>query len=203
MTATDALEKLSRIAVCLIDELHRVEQSHSCILAAIVATEVLHTVGYGQAYPLTVRPRILNPLTRKWLKETGRPLNTVTDAEWNRLGGPPIFLGKAGLPGEDWVGHVVVIVPNIFEDRHAMLDLTIPQVNLPGTGNNFVPLSLLVSDAFVRGECEHQQGVNGALIAYKAFPGDQGFESTEIWAERPRYKWFVDEILAKIGKANG
>lgn len=198
MTPEDALNHLTPIANCILEELKAVEQAHSCILAAHVATQVFHRLGYGSAHPLTVRARILNPPLIRWVKETKLLPNDSNADEWAKLGGQPIMLGAEPVPGRDWLGHVVVIVPNLVKGHNALLDLTIPQVNGRAAELELPPMFLAVTDQFVRGESPHAVDVNGGSVRYTAFPSDLGYKTSEIWAIRSQTNWFVDKIVARI-----
>jgi hypothetical protein len=98
----------------------------------------------------------------------------------------------------NWPGHVAVIVPGVFGDRHAMSDMTITQAEKVDWQIHLQPLIAPVSDAFVTGDKEFKPEVNGCLIVYKAFPADRDFEGSVLWTDRKRIAVVADRVMARL-----
>jgi hypothetical protein len=108
---------------------------------------------------------------------------TVSDeagfASFEQAGCTSIALGKevsAGTEAEGkWHGHLVVVVPRIKGDRHAIIDLTIVQVSKPEWGMPMQPLRLGVGDDFVTGNRLSVFERPAYTMVYQAGPNDRSY----------------------------
>lgn len=197
MTAQETTNHLGPIVMGTVNELTRIGEHHSCIFAGAVLTRVLHRKGFPKAYPMTVRAFILNPRLYEWVKINGFDFNG-REKEWIALGGMGISLSagrKEDTPDLKWLGHLAVILPNFFDDRHAMLDLTVTQADQPQWGVILRPTVVRVPDSFVKGEAEFKAAANGSLVIYKGFPDDHRYTETNLWKEQSRYDGIADRIV--------
>lgn len=85
------------------------------------------------------------------------------------------------VAADRWPGHLVVVVPRVFEDRNALLDLTIVQAHKPEWDISLQPLCLRVNDDFVCGRTPHNGKVNGSLVIYDAYPDDHSYNDDGNW----------------------
>ena len=157
---------------------------YHCIHGSALLTRVLHQIGFPDAYPLTVGVRIFNSPYQQWAERHGSPEDEAAAKACGDYGGAAILLGKGTegmVPEERWAGHLVVIVPGAFDDRHALLDLTIVQAHKPDWGIELQPLCLRVSDQFVSGRIPYKGRVNGSLLIYDAYPNDHSYNDDGDW----------------------
>ena len=175
-------------------------QQHSCIFAAAVLTDVFRHKGYSRVFPLTVKPLIFNPMFHERAKTFGMPTDEATKDKWMADGCRMIGLGvKPELAVEgQWAGHLVVVLPNHFGDRHAVCDITITQATKPEWGIDLMPLSFRAPDAFIKGEKEFKADVKGSLVVYMAFPGDKSYEESPNWTKKDLHKQVSDEIIREL-----
>lgn len=202
MNLQQAAEAISDTGMAVRLELERIGEHHSCIFAGAVLTEVLHRRGYPAAYALTVRAQIFNPVLTAWVKEHGFPSDPDSQDRCDAAGGRMIGLGVGpvgSLPPGRWAGHLVVTVPNLFGDRHAISDITITQACKPDWGIEFPTILFRVPDTFLTGETEFKAAANGSLIVYKAFPEDRSYDKSTHWTDRVRWLAVADRV-AKLSK---
>ena len=193
-----SIQPYDAIAVAVNTELERIGEHHSCIFAAAVLTEVSHRLGYPTAYPLTVGAQILNPAMVAWTAIYGCPTDPDSEGKCKAAGGEFVGLGTApaeAMPPGIWAGHLVVVIPNLFGDSHAICDLTITQANNPGLGINLNPLFFAAPDTFVTGQTEFHKEVNGCLVLYMAFPQNESYVVTPNWTNKPGWLGVADHVI--------
>ncbi len=158
---------------------------HSCIVGSALLLQVLHGLGYSEAYPLTVGVQICNRKFQQWVEQHGSPNDEASSAACNEMGGVEIIIGKEGeglIAADRWAGHLAVAIPNHFGDRHALCDLTIGQANRPEWEVQLPPLICLrVRDDFVSGASPFQTVINGSLVIYNALPDDRSYSEGRDW----------------------
>ena len=200
MDVQQKVNLINSIARATDQELEHLGEKHSCIYASAVLLEVLKVKGFADAYPLTVKPVVLNPPFVERLKTQPFPDDPETQAKWAQDGCCMINIGGGNAVSTDrqWAGHLVVTLPNFFDDRHAICDLTITQASKPEWGINLVPTFVRVPASFVNGETEFKAPVNGSFIVYKAFPEDHSFESASVWTNQTYRDLAVKNILARL-----
>jgi hypothetical protein len=184
-----------------LEELYRVGQEGSCIVAGAVLIEALRRKGIPDAFPLTVVVQIWNPLLADRVKATGfLPTDEKVIDQWDAEGCKWIVLGRVRQPRPNvWPGHLVVIVPNQVGGRPSLCDLTLPQASKPEWGVELEPLlSDEVSTEFVRGLETTKYKVNGNLLTYQAFPENRSFESTNPWKYTEFRDSIVDAVIARL-----
>lgn len=179
------------------DELYRLGEQHSCIYAGAVLSKTLKAIGFTEAYPLTVKPRILNPAFVQRIKTQLPPSDEETLAKWAEEGCSIVAIGGGETVSTDkqWAGHLIVVLPNFYDDRHAFCDLTITQASVPEWGINLMPVFVRVPNTFVTGETEFKAPVNGSLIIYEAFPNDKSFEAAPVWKNMAYQDLAVKNII--------
>jgi hypothetical protein len=179
-------------------ELRRLGEQDSCIFAGAVLVELLRSRGYRNAYPLTVKPIVLNPNFAMRLRTEPFPRNALARAKWADEGCPMVSIGAYGAVStrDIWAAHLAVVLPNFFGERHLMCDLTIIQANRPEWKIYLRPVFLRVPEAFVSARTTYRAWVNGSTIIYRAFPRDKSYETAPIWKNR-RYR---DQALKTINE---
>lgn len=175
---------------------------HSCIDAAALLTKVLHRVGKSKAYRLTVNVRLINAAFQRYVEAHGFPQDEATARDCNDAGGATIILGRDApeIPEGNWPGHLVVIVPYAFGDRHALLDPSITQAEWPEFGITLRPLCLRVGDEFVKGKKEAKFKVNGTLMIYDAYPDDHTYNDDGDCMEKDGIDMAVALVLRRLGR---
>lgn len=149
---------------------------HHCIEAAAVLVRTFEKEGV-EAYPLTVGVKVMNPAMTLFTKRNGKPPHDEeTMMQCHAEGGAIVVLDPESeeTPQGNWPGHLVVIVPQAFGELHAMIDLTIPQVNDPDWDISVKPMLVQVSDKFVTGDSFSAES-NGAMLIYRSYPENRTF----------------------------
>jgi hypothetical protein len=59
---------------------------------------------------------------------------------------------------------LAVVAPNVFDDRHALCDLTVTQAHKPEWGIHVSPMIVRVPESFVKGQTEFKAAANGSLV---------------------------------------
>ena len=70
----------------VIEELEKIDEKHSCIMAAAIIIDALTYLKIDNAYPLTVKPRILNPQFVERLKNEAFPDTPEKLNQWKNDG---------------------------------------------------------------------------------------------------------------------
>jgi hypothetical protein len=175
MEMHETVKLLGIICEEVVEELNKHRIQHACIHGSAVLTKVLRGVAFPEAYPLAVGVRIFNKAYQEWVDAHGIPGDDASADACDDAGGSIIFIGKETEPPVDrtrWHGHLAVVIPMAFGDRHAFLDLTITQANRPDRGIELQPVCFRVRDEFVRGSDSVSFEVKGTLLIYKAYPED-------------------------------
>ena len=176
-------------------------EHHSCIFASAVLSEVFRRRGFPRACALKVWVKILNPALIAWSEEHGFPSTREEVRRSDKARGSTIWLGilppGRSMPNGAWVGHIAVVVPNAFGDRHALCDITITQINKPDWGIELPLLVIRVPEDFVKGERGFSVDVNGCRLNYMALPNDQEFKNFSAWKEQARWSSLVDRIVIR------
>lgn len=187
-----------RLYQVVIEELKRVGESHSCIMAGAVLIDVLNAKGIKNAYPLTVKPKILDPKFTSRLKREPFPQTPELLNEWADDGCNIVRIGHGEGSSRQWPAHLIVIIPKALAGRNAALDLTITQANVPAWGIELIPLMMAVPDEFLTGAKWFRAPVNDSLVIYEAFPEDRSFEETPLWSKKKRRNSIVKRILSRL-----
>lgn len=198
----ESYEILQRISDEVFDDLECRGLHHSCIEGSALLTSVLRRVGFVDAYPLTVGVTIFNKAHQDWVKAHGAPTDEASCRACDAAGSMTIVIGKGAehMVSEDrWAGHLAVVVPAVFGDRHALLDLTIVQAHRPEWGIVLQPLCLRVRDQFVSGKDPGNFLVNGRLLRYTAYPDDHSYSDTGDLMAIARLEQAAAKILSRLG----
>lgn len=187
-----------RLYQVVIEELERVGESHSCIMAAAVLIDVLNAKGMKEAYPLTVKSKIFDPKFASRLKREPFPQTPELLDEWMADGCSMVTIGHGEGSSRQWPGHLIVIIPKALGGRNAALDLTVTQANVPAWGIELIPLMMAVPDEFLTGAKWFRAPVNGSIVIYEAFPEDRSFEETPLWSKKKRRNSIVKRILSRL-----
>lgn len=175
--------------------------AHACIHGAALLTMVLRRVGFHDSYPLTVGVRIFNSAYQRWVESHGAVKDDAAAEACADAGGAMILLGKGTdgmVPETRWPGHLVVVVPRAFGERHAALDLTIVQAHKPEWNITLRPLAIAVRDPFVSGVAPHKVIVNGALLIYDAYPEDHSYNEDGKWLEIRGIEEAADAVIKRL-----
>src|SRR5690349_15022089 len=100
------------LILAVLDELHAASEERSCIMAAAVLLDVLRARGVKDAYPLTVKPRILNPKFAERLNNESFPETPEQFAQWEAAGCFMVAIGHTEGSADQWPAHLVVVIPN-------------------------------------------------------------------------------------------
>jgi hypothetical protein len=182
----------------VLDELHRASEERSCIMAAAVLLDVLRARGVNDAYPLTVKPRILNPRFTERLNDEPFPQTTEQLAQWDADDCHIVVIGHGKGSETEWPAHLVVVIPNALNGRDALCDLTITQANVPDWGIVLGAVLVGVRESLVDGSEDFGVTVNGSRIVYRAFPENQSFKRTPIWTRKLRRNAIVKRVLGRL-----
>jgi len=188
---------LQTLIFTVLDELHGVSEQHSCIMAGAVLLDVLRAKGIKDAYPLTVKLRILNPKLTARLKDssllqTPELLQPESDEEGT------VTIGHGEGTANQWPVHLIVIIPKGLKGRDAACDLTIIQASVPDWGINLAPIIVGVREAFANGSEHLGVTMNGCRVMYTAFPEDHSFKQTPIWKKRLKRDLIVKRVLKRL-----
>jgi len=102
------------------------------------------------------------------------------------------------ISADRWAGHLAVIIPNHFGDRHALCDLTIGQVNRADWEVDLPPMCLRVSDDFVAGRRPFKTVVKGSLVTYEAFPEDHSYSKGSDWLEMEGLDETTSNVISRL-----
>jgi hypothetical protein len=180
------------------DELATANEQHSCIMATAVLLEVFRALDVNAAYPLTVKPRILNPAFVERLKAEPFPSTDKQIADWTAEGCSMVAIGHGDPTPDNWPAHLVSVVPNAFRGKALVIDPTITQASVPAWGIELRPLMFPAPDSFLVGAAEFKAPVNGSMVVYMAFPHDRSYESTRLWTNHQKRLVIVGKILERI-----
>lgn len=201
-----SLEEMTRLLTAAIERtlaaLPSYGMEHSCIHAAVMLVRVLQKCGFANAFQLTVGARILNPALRNHIDRVGIP---QTEQAYHAMligENSMVILGRDApfVPEGNWAGHLVVIVPNAFDTKHAFIDLTITQVNSDEDGVAVNPVCSSVNDAFLRAEKQFSLNVNDCRIIYDAMPNDHSYGDWDELMTRPGLEEATDEIVEQVNQ---
>ena len=133
------------------------------------------------------------------IKRFGIP-DEAARIQWEADGcrGVAIGVETPTMTAGKWAGHLAVVIRNQFGDRHAVLDLTLPQANKPEWGINLATGALRVSDSFVTGAAEYKAVIGGSLLVYKAFPTDSTYMAAPVWQDTALRDQVVGRALADL-----
>ena len=160
--------------------------------------DVLRARGVNDAYPLTVKPRILNPRFTERLNDEPFPQTTEQLAQWDADDCHIVVIGHGKGSETEWPAHLVVVIPNALNGRDALCDLTITQANVPDWGIVLGAVLVGVRESLVDGSEDFGVTVNGSRIVYRAFPENQSFKRTPIWTRKLRRNAIVKRVLGRL-----
>ncbi len=193
-----SLSTLSAIATITTEELKHAREDRSCIMAGVVYLEVLSGLGFEGAYPLTVKPQVFNPAYAERQRTRALPSSEEDREEWSAAGCKFVAVGHGEGRPDAWAGHLVAVVPDVDSGKALVVDLTIPQANVPKWGIELRPLAFLARADFLSGAAEFKVPVNGSLAVYMAFPDDRSFERTPVWVKTSKRRTIVRGILKRV-----
>ena len=176
-------------------------EEQSCIATSALLAHVLRKTGFPEAHPLTVRVTIYTAQTYEWIKRHGIPKN---EADWERFtkaGCVHAYIGYTPtqmLPENHWPGHLAVVVPNLFGDRHGLADFSIVQANRPELGIRLTPLLLEVPREFLIGTVRASTKIQDCYLFYEAFPGDTTFNEQGHWEQSATIRVLASQIFEHL-----
>ena len=180
----DELETtIGAVIPVLLDELEHYGVLMHCIQTSALLAKSLHLLGVPNAYCLTVGVHAYNQAWTKFVDEHGWPEDNRSRKACNNSGAAVSKVGKAAPSVEEgnWWGHLVVIVPQVIDGGHLLVDASIMQANQPDFDIVFPPLLLRVKDEFVSGRKPATFDVDTMKVIYEAHPDDRSFEVTPAW----------------------
>jgi hypothetical protein len=181
-----------------LNELDRFSEDKSCIMASLVLIDVLRNKGIKDAYPLTVKVRILNPAFTKRIITEPFPQTPELLAQWDDDGCHVVAIGYGESTATQWQAHLVVITPKGIKGKDALCDLAIKQADVPKWNIFLGPVLFGMRDSFLKGTEDFGVIINECRIIYKAFPNDQSFKQTPLWKNNLKRKLIVKEILKRL-----
>lgn len=187
-----------RLVQTIMEELDRIGEAKSCIMAVSVLLRVLHLKGLKGAYPLTVKPRILNPKFTARLEKESFPSTPEIMNEWNSDGCAMVAIGHGEGSSDQWPAHLVVVIPKALKGKDAICDLTITQANKPEWDIQLGQILVGVRESFINGTEDFAVTINGCRIIYRAFPDDISFKQTPIWKKRLKRDLTVKRVLKRL-----
>lgn len=179
-------QRLTAISEFVFNDLALRDMHKSCIHSSALLLRVLHETGFPEAYPLTVDVAVFNDAAQKHLNTHGMPKGDEGYKLFNEAGCMLLMIGMGStttLDGkEGWDGHLVVVVPKLNGDRHAVIDLTIVQLDMPHWNVSMQPMGSGVGDAFVSGASPSIFKRDGLTFQYQARPDDHSYaEDRELF----------------------
>jgi hypothetical protein len=187
-----------KIVPTILEELDRASEAKSCIMATVVLLDVLRTKGIRDAYPLTVKYRVLNPKATERIKSEPPPQSSEQMAQWNAEGCAIVAITNEENSPTQWAGHLVAVIPRGIKGRDAVCDLAIIQAGVPAWNIMLHPLLTGVKDSFIDGSEKLSVTMNGCLIMYEALPKDQSFRQTPLWKHSLKRESIVKRILKRL-----
>lgn len=186
-----------KLVFTTVEELDRVSEAKSCIMATVVLLDVLRAKGFRDAYPLTVKYKVLNPKATERLKNESFPQTPEQKAQWN-ADGCAIVATTDKNSATDWAGHLIVVIPKGLNGRDAVCDLAITQANIPAWNILLGSVLMGVRDSFINGTEDFGLIMNGCRVIYRAFPDDQSFRQTPLWKNSLKREAIVKRILKRL-----
>jgi hypothetical protein len=187
-----------KLVFTIVEELDRVSEAKSCIMATVVLLDVLRAKDIRDAYPLTVKYKVLNPKATERLKNESFPQTPEQMAQWNADGCAIIAITDDKDSATHWAGHLIVVIPKGLNGRDAVCDLAITQANVPAWNILLGSVLMGVRDSFIKGTEDFGLIMNGCRVIYKAFPEDQSFRQTALWKHRLKREAIVKRTLKRL-----
>lgn len=181
MNKRGSVEFLCAVCDAVVESLERVGKQHHCIEGSALLAKVLHKLGFPEAYPITVRVRILNSALVKWVEEHVVSNDGSEPSVCKDENAVEIRLGDVASGSHDrWGGHLAVVLPHYFREEHALLDITIEQANRPEYEVSLAPICLKSGNDFVAGNCPLAiSNVNGCTLVDTTRPNDHSYGNWE------------------------
>lgn len=201
MTPEEKQQTIGRIIPVLMDELAQYGILDHCIEASALLMKVLHNTGIPDAYRLTVGVQIINEAAYRFIEANGYPETEESIKAFNDAGAATVVLGRDApeVPEGRWRGHLAVIVPHAFGEKHAIIDPTTPQVNWPEFGIELPPMCLKVRDEFLEGKRPAFFAPFNTRIQYTAYPDDHSYNDHGDTMEKEGFDVAVSEVLKRLG----
>lgn len=191
-------ETLQHVLPIAIEELNAHDELDSCIMASMVVNDVLSQVGIHDAFPLTVKPKAMNPPLSAAFEQNGMSMDGLEDLNWEEYGYAMASFEGSDRPDEGWPAHLVTIIPYGLNHRPALLDLAIVRLNNRGLGFHVSPIFAGAPEGFVDGHQSTKVTMNGCLVLYRAFPDDKSYEDTELWNNCRKQRTIADAIVQRL-----
>ncbi len=208
MSPQDMLSTIGEIMPIVVNTLNSYGFRDHCIQGSALLTTVLHRAGMPGAYPLTVGARILNEAFQRYVDIHGMPLDEASGKACDDAGGVTIILGRGApevspdqlqIQEDKWLGHLAVIVPGAFGEKHALLDPTITQAHRPEFGVVMQqPLCSRVPEEFVLGGRIAKFDVNKTLVMYQAYPDDRSYNDDGDCMKKPGLDEAASMVLRRM-----
>lgn len=187
-----------KLVYTTLEELDRVSESKSCIMATAVLLDVLKARGIRDAYPLTVKYKVLNPKFTERLNSEPFPQTPEEIAKWQNDGCAIVAITNEINSDTHWAGHLIAVIPKSLKGKDAICDLTISQANVPEWNITLGSVVVGVRDSFKDGIEDFGVTMNGCQVIYRAFPGNQTFRQTPLWKQSLKREALVKRILKRL-----
>lgn len=189
-------DSLRPIVETAVQVLHEIQAEHACVPAAAILLKVLERLNYPGVYALSVRTEILNDAMHKYIEKHGRPAHDETNEELTSTGAMGRGIGNP--PGDQWAGHMGIVVLKHRGNQHAFLDLTIGQASVPLRGIALGPMCLYVDDDFVTGKKPFIAKYNDCHLTYTAYPEDHNYDNGSNWMRMPHLDDYVAMVIERL-----
>ncbi len=192
------MHTLDEIVQAVIEDLTQGDLMQSCVQASTILAEVLKRTGFPEAFPLTVSVTAVNTPMAKRLYERSDSSVLPDEGAFENGEYAAVIDMDDPVEGRQWPGHLVVIVPNYFRERHAMIDVTIGQLNAPDKGVVLEPLTVPVEEAFVKGSARHTEFVGSNALFYQSHPADTTWQDSDGSMRRAGLMVMIACIAARL-----
>jgi hypothetical protein len=140
----------------------------------------------------------MNPALTADFEQDQEIIERIDDLNWGEHGYAMIRFGEDAKANGTWPGHLVTIVPEVFGNRAAILDPTIPQVNSQGHGFALRPILVGVPNGFLEGQQSCGKAIESCFVLYHALPDDRSYEQTPLWEDRQKQKRISRAVLDRL-----
>lgn len=149
--------------------------TNSCIATTRATVDVLRARGQD-VYPLVVNVMIANEELVHYAREHDGRYPEAGSPDYPP-GGFAIGIGWGVPVGPlDFTSHLVAVA-----ERRWMLDYSIDQASRPEYGIELVPLTIPVTEAFLRGREMVTYRWGKSFLTYQALPGDKSYRVSPNW----------------------
>jgi len=164
-----------------------------CLPATRIAVEVLNE-RQAPTRPLMVRVVVHNPA----LVAKGRMAASPEEARrWRDEDNAAIAVcGNLQMLHLSWPGHVAALAGDRW-----LIDLSLPQLNMPDKDIHLPPLLAEVAPGFVAGREHMMWMIHGCRVFYRAYPGNHSYAGSREWQDLASHGPALREIREFLSAA--